>query len=291
MGIGQVAAQIRAIIADLAEAQAAATTAAHRLVETARDLAGISEGSSSELPADALVDAGDRATGAAASMRRARELLWSYLRTVAPAALAGSTLPAAGGALPDSAAASSTESAATAGEPPMDIPDHVRRCAARLPFRAPDDRPKPPGERNDPTHGIATDDDADNAEITGLLRSGRRAPVPTRTGLRVDYPWGNSLDHVEAQVAALMRRDGRRNVTVVINNVTCNPDQPDRDSRTGEVRRNVDGSVRYKRYTCDEQLPAMLPNGAHLTVYVRDHVSGLRKWKTYVGTGEGVAER
>ena len=67
-------------------------------------------------------------------------------------------------------------------------------------------------------------------------------------------------------VAARMRHpDGPREVTLVLNN------EPDDDP-----------------LGCDRMLPSILRRGSRLTVWVVD-ADGPRFFKTYVGTGEGVA--
>jgi hypothetical protein len=90
-------------------------------------------------------------------------------------------------------------------------------------------------------------------------------------------------------VAVLMRADrSLRRVTLVINNRPCGPDQP-RRNLDGSVKRNRDGSVAYRKRTCDEQLPAMQPARGALTIHVR-HGGTLSRWKTYTGTGEGLIQ-
>lgn len=210
-----------------------------------------------------------------------REALAAYLTDLtghapdAPSSVDPVASPGAGG----------TDRAARRAEP---LPDHVRREASKLPYRITDEQSWARGEVPKPTHGIATDDDNGNADIGGLIRSGARGANKGRPGLRKDYPLGTP-NHVEAHVAALMRQNrDLRNVSLVLNNRPCGPDQPIRVHATRDIKRGPDGSVQYARYTCDEQLPAILPQGARLTVYVREPGRGLYQWKTYTGTGEAI---
>ena len=76
--------------------------------------------------------------------------------------------------------------------------------------------------------------------------------------------WVSPLGHVESHAAARMRHgEVPGDAVLVINNRPC-------------------PGVRG----CDRLLPALLPEGARLTVYVTD---GKRAWfhRTYDGTGEG----
>lgn len=77
-------------------------------------------------------------------------------------------------------------------------------------------------------------------------------------------------DHVESIVAARMRAPGGpTDVGLVLNNAPCD----------------------YDYLSCNRILRHIIPDGARITVYVKDanEPSGARKLKTYHGTGKGTA--
>ncbi len=80
--------------------------------------------------------------------------------------------------------------------------------------------------------------------------------------------------HVESKVAAIIRREGTNEAELVINNIPC--------GNTREV------SAAANPYSCERILPAILPAGTRLTVWVTPD-SG-RTWLrgTYHGTGERI---
>ncbi len=118
----------------------------------------------------------------------------------------------------------------------------------RLPDRQPGDK----------TRGIFSR----NGEETDLI-SGKGGPadsMPSDTpGMRSDMA---VRSHVEAQAAALMRQEGLDEATLYINNTPC---------------AGIMG--------CDAMLPDMLPEGATLTVYINDALSGTSGWVTRIYTG------
>ena len=172
------------------------------------------------------------------------------------------------------------------------VPDYVQRLARRLPARRPDDIAWAAGELPDKTMGIAVAEGSETPLGGGPLASGKLGPNQKKPGLKryPEFRWGTQ-NHVEAHVAALMRQDrSLRNVVLTLNNEPCGPAQPRRNRRTGEVLRGQDGNISYKQYTCHEQVEAALPRGARLTIFVADGPDGqVRRWGTYVGTGEGIA--
>lgn len=79
-------------------------------------------------------------------------------------------------------------------------------------------------------------------------------------------------DHAESKAAALMRRTGTTDADLAIDNTVCGTNARDQDFP----------------YTCDKVLPAILPAGAQLRVWItRD--GGNTWWQhTYRGTGERI---
>jgi hypothetical protein len=80
--------------------------------------------------------------------------------------------------------------------------------------------------------------------------------------------WMSAISHVEAHVAAMMRRgQAPDHVTVVVNNDVC----------TGAR-------------SCDSLLPGMLRPGQRMRVYVADPQSpdGVRFYRDYEGNGKGI---
>ncbi|MFY1623586.1 DddA-like double-stranded DNA deaminase toxin [Micromonospora sp. WMMD735] len=76
-----------------------------------------------------------------------------------------------------------------------------------------------------------------------------------------------TTDHLEAKLAARMRRDHLTEATVVTNNPPCD----------------------YTPYGCEKILSRLLPAGTQLAVYVRDDDGQVRHWRTYTGNGKAIA--
>jgi hypothetical protein len=298
--IEEVAAQIRAVIADLGQLRTQLDTALHDIERAGQAFAQVGRDTAADqLPqaVTACTEAAERLVAAMSVTDQAREQLWNYLLVITPS-LAGprpTAVPVTASPAALERQDRSPSDMPTTGDSAWgdddsahsEPPSHVQRAAAQLPDRRSDDDAHASGQRPEPTYGILTDDDAAGAQVGGPLRSGR-GPATGAPGLRPSFGWGVGVNHhVESHTAALMRANrGLRHLTLVINNPPCNPSQPAREQ--GQVIRRPDGSIQYKAKTCDEQLPAMLPEGAQLTVYV--HQDGtIRKWKTYVGTGEGLS--
>ena len=126
----------------------------------------------------------------------------------------------------------------------------------------------PPGT-NRPTVGVFTDRGRAEAIESGGRERGLAADLrhdPLR-GPPVTF-----YQHVESKAAARMRRDGIDEATLVLDNTVCGSTDRDRDLPWG----------------CHTVLPAILPVGARLTVWVtRD--AGRTWWRTtYRGTGERI---
>ncbi|WP_231933490.1 DddA-like double-stranded DNA deaminase toxin [Micromonospora coxensis] len=121
-------------------------------------------------------------------------------------------------------------------------------------------RDLPRRQAKDPTSGVAF--------IGGEripMRSGRD---PAAADLKPAYKLiATTTDHLEAKLAARMRRDRATHATVVTNNPPCD----------------------YTPYGCEKILSRLLPAGAQLAVYVRDADGQVRHWRTCTGNGKAIA--
>jgi len=154
--------------------------------------------------------------------------------------------------------------AGAAGE----VPGPVREAADRLRWPA-------PGTNH--TYGIALDQAGSpiwtDANGDPNIQSGRIGPGAGAPGLRRDaetrwHQIKSAVEHVEGHIAAVMRRPGGpRHVSLLLTQPPC-PQEP---------------------YGCKHILPALLPAGAMVDVYVADRAGGSPKfYGSYTGTGEGV---
>jgi len=137
------------------------------------------------------------------------------------------------------------------------VPQWVRDAAAGLP-----ERPAGPG----PTHGRAFDV-AGNDVGGGLIRS-REDPSLVDDLIPQARSWLSAISHVEAHVAARMRRhEAPDQVTVVVNNEVCSGPRG-----------------------CDPLLGGMLRPGQLMRVYLVDPDSpgGVRFYKDFEGHGKGI---
>ncbi|MEU6247146.1 DddA-like double-stranded DNA deaminase toxin [Glycomyces sp. NPDC047010] len=130
------------------------------------------------------------------------------------------------------------------------VPPRAREAAGRLPVWTDGDRAR------------AVAFTGDESELVDF-QSGR--DPKSREGVKPPFKYAVVMDHVEARIAGEIRAGGSRDVTMVINKEPCG----------GEAG-------------CDAILPAILPEGARLTVYVGDS-SGVRFYKTYNGNGTAVS--
>ncbi|MEV0392908.1 DUF6244 family protein [Polymorphospora rubra] len=140
---------------------------------------------------------------------------------------------------------------------PATLPDTVRNAAGRL-------TPRPAGSTR-PTQGYldgtpVTSGGGDRTLAADLDHDPLRGPPVT------------FYDHAESKAAAHMRRTGRTESDLAIDNTVCGTN--DRD--------------KTYPYTCDKILPAILPTGSRLRVWVtRD--GGNTWWhRIYTGTGERI---
>lgn len=134
-------------------------------------------------------------------------------------------------------------------------PPSVLRAGRRLPVRETRDAPTT-GEFN----GERIVSGKDMTSVADL--------TPYRGG-----GWPDAMTrHVEAHVAARMRRQGLRQGTVVLNNPTCGTRGYDQDWPL----------------TCDRLLPSILAPGAEMTVWSTTDGGTTWQTKTYTGTGERI---
>ncbi|MEH0974040.1 DddA-like double-stranded DNA deaminase toxin [Micromonospora sp. CPCC 205546] len=138
-----------------------------------------------------------------------------------------------------------------APNPPEWLPGWLTEAARDLPRR----------QAKDPTSGVA-------------LINGKR--IPMRSGrdpaaaadLKQAYKLiATTTDHLEAKLAARMRRDQVMHAEVLTNNPPCD----------------------YEPYGCEKILSRLLPAGAQLNVYLRDDDDQVRLWRTYIGNGKAIA--
>jgi len=131
------------------------------------------------------------------------------------------------------------------------IPKWITETSHRLPDRKP----------KDPTSGIAF---IDGKQIP--MRSGRdpNAAADLKPSYRMI---ATTTDHLEAKLAAWMRREQTKEASLITNNAPCD----------------------YEPYGCDAILPRLLPAGSRLTVFVRDDDGQVRFWRTYTGNGRAIA--
>lgn len=140
---------------------------------------------------------------------------------------------------------------------PATLPDSVRPAVGRL-------QPRPAGSTR-PTVGLFNGEEimsggGDRSLAADLDHDPLRGPPVT------------FYDHVESKVAAHMRRTGVTEADLAIDNTVCGTN--DRDQSYA--------------WTCDRVLPAILPEGSRMRVWVtRD--GGATWWHgVYTGTGERI---
>jgi hypothetical protein len=251
--IGDVAAVLRAAVAVVEDAAGAVKVASENL-ETAR------AGLDTSLEASSNIDA----HSGLAQMRAAHEALDEILAMLSGgnaamdsyiASIAGGGRPAGprSGATdtpPHGSGADSSSSASPASEVSTIVPPLVQRLAQRLPV----------WDEDDPTIAYAyTDEDGAETEF----RSGRDPAA--KAVLKPEYANRWIMDHAEAKTAAAIRAStGGQRVRMVINKEPC---------------QGVKG--------CDATLPAILPTGSSMTVYLRDG-DGVSFYRHYEGNGEGI---
>ncbi|SCL35866.1 DddA-like double-stranded DNA deaminase toxin [Micromonospora aurantiaca (nom. illeg.)] len=131
------------------------------------------------------------------------------------------------------------------------LPEWLTDAARDLPRR----------QAKDPTSGVA-------------LINGQRIPMKSgrdpaaAVDLKPAYQLiATTTDHLEAKLAARMRREHVTHAAVVTNNPPCD----------------------YTPYGCEKILSRLLPAGAQMDVYVRDDDGQVRHWRTYTGNGKAIA--
>ncbi|WP_197001715.1 DddA-like double-stranded DNA deaminase toxin [Longispora fulva] len=139
------------------------------------------------------------------------------------------------------------------------MPAHVRVRGARF-------RPRPPKD------GRATIGHFNGQELRSGGTDTSIADDLDVPRLRSGVPPDVAYLHVEAKVAAHMRRHNMPAAEVIIDNTVCGSNEWDRDWKL----------------TCEKVLPSILPNGSTLTVWVtRD--GGQSWWRgQFEGTGERI---
>ncbi|MFY1658724.1 DddA-like double-stranded DNA deaminase toxin [Micromonospora sp. WMMD1274] len=140
---------------------------------------------------------------------------------------------------------------------PAALPDTLRRAIGRF-------EPRPAGSTR-PTAGLLNDEavtsgGGDRSLAADLVHDPLRGPPVT------------FYDHVESKAAAHLRRTAAAEADLAIDNTVCGTNDRDRS---------------YS-WTCDRILPAILPSGSRLRLWVtRD--GGHTWWhRTYTGTGERI---
>ncbi|MEV2241296.1 DddA-like double-stranded DNA deaminase toxin [Micromonospora sp. NPDC049891] len=139
----------------------------------------------------------------------------------------------------------------TEDAPSERLPEWLTDAARDLPRR----------QAKDPTSGVA-------------LINGQRIPIKSgrdpaaAVDLKPAYQLiATTTDHLEAKLAARMRREHVTHAAVVTNNPPCD----------------------YTPYGCEKILSRLLPAGAQMDVYVRDDDGKVRHWRTYTGNGKAIA--
>lgn len=145
--------------------------------------------------------------------------------------------------------------------PPAEPPVWARQAHEYLP-----NRPNGSG----PTHGQIFSTDGNRLSTGQSIQSGEnRALVEDLSLIGAERRADSLLSHVEAQVAATMRRAGGdlpRDVVLVINNAVC----------AGPL-------------SCRRLLPGILPSGCRLIVYERGPDGQIsRQPRIFTGTGERI---
>lgn len=131
------------------------------------------------------------------------------------------------------------------------LPEWVTEAARDLPRR----------QAKEPTSGVAL---IGGKRIS--MKSGRDSAAAA--DLKPAYQLiATTTDHLEAKLAARMRRERVTHAAVITNNPPCD----------------------YTPYGCEKILPRLLPAGAQLVVYVRDDDGQVRHWRTYTGNGKAIA--
>lgn len=201
MGLSEVAAQIRAVIADLGLLRSLLDTTLHDIERAGQGFAQVGRGTRVYLLPQAVTACGEAAELLVTTMGivdQARDQLWNYLLVITPR-LAG----------PRPTAAPVTVSPATLQPGPEPAP-YIASFFDRLAIRHQDDSP---------TDGVLTSEDG--AEIQPVT-SGKAGPGHGAPGLRP--PWSQTIsvtDHAEGHAAALLRRLGLTRVTLYVNNKPC----------------------------------------------------------------------
>jgi hypothetical protein len=263
--LAEIAAGLSSVLNEIARQRVLAASAAQALTRARDGIAASTKDSRHPLAARAVA-------GLSTAIDKLRQADQDAAASVAAIAgyarIAGINLSTASGQ--DVAAPTAVDGPAGGLDDLLSSPGQIRQwiCDAGTSL------PRRPGGKG-PTHGALYDPRGQqlaNPPLTqsgGTLRSGGASGV--RAGLRVEW---HSLaqatrEHVESHAAAILRKPAApQEAVLVINKPTC--------------------VSRGEYVGCDEILPAMLPVGKRLAVYVTDGTRTTLS-RVYTGTGEGIA--
>jgi hypothetical protein len=247
MSLAEVAAGLQGVLEQLARQRAGLAAVLSSTGETYQRLRAVTSGSAHSLLARAIAAtaaSAERLGAADQQLAGAATAIVEYGR-----AIGIDLLSPGSGTLPRVTAA--PVEAVPDPENAADTPSWLAAAARTLPTRQP----------KDPTHGVAL---IGGKQIP--MRSGRDSEAAA--DLKPAYQLiATTTDHVEAKLAARMRRENADEASLLVNNPPCE----------------------YTPYGCEQILPRLLPVAARLTVYVRDDDGQVRPWRTYVGNGKAIA--
>jgi hypothetical protein len=253
MSVAEFGARLRDVLDQIARQRLTLAAAASSLADVSARMNTVVTGSGHALTSQAL-------TQIAASIERLHEtdrlLAGSAIALVEYGNIVGINLPSPSASRLTTSSAQPTSASTpgadpTATEPAETLPSWLAEAADEVPKR----------QAKDPTSGVA-------------LIGGRR--IPMRSGREPDAAAdlkpaykliATTTDHLEAKLAARMRREQVTEAAVLANNPPCE----------------------YEPYGCERILSRLLPVGARLTVYVRDDNGQVRLWRTYTGNGKAIA--
>jgi hypothetical protein len=249
--LAEVAAAVRAGVADLNAVVATLYVARTKLDQARRRLVDAAQGAATAQLRHAtarLTQAAGHADESATLILRSAEALAHYSTTAMAVPLTFDGSAPVGGNADDPVPPSGTS-------PPPWLASVAEALLPLLP-------------RGSKTAGIL-------ASVDGVTRSkpiwsGVQGPGANAPGLRRDdkvnqwHRLKSAIEHVEGHVAAIMRRDtGPKDAVLVLSQPPC-----------------------PGPYGCATILPALLPARSRLAVYVVGTDGRTRYWKTYTGTGE-----
>jgi hypothetical protein len=201
--VDEVAAHIRAVIADLGQLRTQLDMARHDIERAGQAFAHIGQGTTvDQLPqaVAACAEAAERVVAATGVADQARELLWNYLVVITPG-LAGPRPTAMPVAVSPATPHKQPEAAAA---------PYFGSFFDRLPVRRRDDSP---------TDGVLTAEDGTQIQA---VASGKAGPGQGAPGLKP--PWSQTIsvtDHAEGHAAAQVRSLRLSRARLYLNNQPC----------------------------------------------------------------------